>query len=113
MKGTPDMSVIRMRIQVTSRPAGEKIEYIVNYPEDVHIPGPSRSLRTELRELGADGIFYNPRDHSLHFTLRADGDLRQACLVTASYLRWLHDFGGGVEFTYKCPHCRHEETFVQ
>lgn len=84
----------------------------MSYPEGVHIPGPSRSMYTELTELGADGVFYDPRDHTLHFALRTDGDLRQLCLAIASYLRWLHDFGGGVQFNYKCPHCRHEETFT-
>jgi hypothetical protein len=102
-----------MRISVGSRPAGDKTEFIANYPDDVHIPGTGHSLYTELKEMGAETAIYDPRDHSLHFTLRIDGDLRQACQVIATYLRWLHDFGGGVEFTYKCPHCRHEETFIR
>jgi hypothetical protein len=112
MRGTPEMSVVRMTVRITSRTAAEKVEYILSYPDDVHIPGPSHSMYAELESLGADGVFYDPRDHSLHFTLWTDGDLRHACKAAAGYLRWLHDFGGGVEFTYTCPHCRHEEAFI-
>jgi hypothetical protein len=101
-----------MTVRITSRPSAENVEDILSYPDDVHIPGQSHSLYTELKDLGADGVFYDPRDHAQHFVLRVDGDLRYACKVVANYLRWLRDFGGGVKFTYTCPHCRHEEAFV-
>jgi hypothetical protein len=114
VRGTPEMSVIRMTMSISSKHAGDRgqIEYTVHFPEDVHIPGPSRSANEALKELGAKEVHFDSGGHSLHFVLDAHAKLQRACRVVANYLRWLHDFGGGVEFKHTCPHCGHGETFT-
>lgn len=114
MKGTPEMSVVGMTIPVTSRihDLDGRIKYTMQFPGDVHIPGSSRSTTDDLKEIGAANVHYDAGGHSIHFVLGVDIELRQACRVVAGYLRWLHDFGGRIEFVHDCPNCGHKESFV-